>query len=73
MSTKLTKRLTSLRSNRCYWMHQLEDSGISDTRRDKCEKKINKICREIADLMGCSEDCVYRSLNKGHRGRPKKT
>ena len=74
MSTKeATKRLRALRSCRCYWMHQLDDVNITCERRDKCENKIEEICREIAYITKCPVEHVYKSLNKGHCGRPRKS
>ena len=70
---ELTKQINYLRVQRCYWFNKLRRPDLTEDQIKDCEQRIDNIILRIAELTGEDPSTIYRSLNSGHRGRPRRT
>ena len=68
---QLTKQINYLRVQRCYWFNKLRRTDLTEDQIKDYNQRIDNIIHHISELTGEDPNTIYRSLNSGHRGRPK--
>ena len=67
-----TIMLKRLRNQRAYHLKSLDDSTLSDSRKNKHQQKLTSIINKIAELTNKPVEEITNQYNKNRKGRPLK-